>query len=106
MGHLAVKSYNALYEKMDRFVNGPYDSELLYRILGILFTDEEAYLCSKLPLLPCSLRRIAGVWDKPEDEAQSILDTLVTKGLVYEDDYQGSVLYLLAIPISVSSSSP
>ena len=44
-------------------------------------------------------QRISKIWETPEEEAESILDTLVTKGLIYEDDYRGSVLYSLAIPI-------
>lgn len=99
MGHLTVKNYESLYSRLDQFVNGPFDSEELYQILGILFTDEEALLCASLPILPSPIEKISKIWETSEQEAESILDTLVTKGLIYEDDYHGSVLYSLAIPI-------
>jgi Pyruvate/2-oxoacid:ferredoxin oxidoreductase delta subunit len=99
MGHLTVKNYKSLYARMDQFVNGPYDSEELYQILGVLFTDEEALLCSALPILPSPIEKIARTWGTSEKEAAPILDTLVSKGLMYEDSYQGSILYSLAIPI-------
>lgn len=99
MGHLTVKNYKSLFARLDQFVNGPVDSEELYQILGILFTDEEALLCSTLPILPSPIEKISKIWETPEAEAESILDALVAKGLIYEDDYRGSVLYSLAIPI-------
>ena len=84
---------------MDQLVNGPFDSEEFYQILKILFTDEEALLCSALPILPSPIEKISKVWETSEEEAESILNTLVSKGLIYEDEYNGSVLYSLAIPV-------
>lgn len=99
MGHLTVKNYKSLYKRMDQLVNGPFDSEEFYQILKILFTDEEALLCSALPILPSPIEKISKIWETSEEEAESILNTLVSKGLIYEDDYNGSVLYSLAIPV-------
>ena len=99
MGHLTVKNYKSLYKRMDQLVNGPFDSEEFYQILKILFTDEEALLCSALPILPSPIEKISKIWETSEEEAESILNTLVSKGLIYEDDYNGSVLYSLAIPL-------
>ena len=84
---------------MDQLVNGPFDSEEFYQILKILFTDEEALLCSALPILPSPIEKISKVWETSEEEAESILNTLVSKGLIYEDEYNGSLLYALAIPV-------
>jgi Na+-translocating ferredoxin:NAD+ oxidoreductase RNF subunit RnfB len=99
MGHLTVKNYKSLYKRMDQNINGVFDSEEFYEILKILFTDEEALLCSVMPLLPSSCEKIAAIWETNEKETESILNTLVSKGLVYEDDFNGSTLYTLAIPI-------
>ena len=71
---------------MDQLVNGPFDSEEFYQILKILFTDEEALLCSALPILPSPIEKISKIWETSEEEAESILNTLVNKGLIYEDD--------------------
>ncbi len=46
-----------------------------------------------------SIEKISKIWETSEEEAESILNTLVSKGLIYEDDYTGSVLYSLAIPV-------
>jgi len=99
MGHLTVKNYKSLYRRMDQFVNGPFDSDDFYEILKILFTDEEAILCSLMPLLPSPCEKLAKIWKKSNTEAQSVLDILLTKGLVYEDDFNGTILYTLAIPV-------
>ena len=99
MGHLTVKNYKSLYKRMDQFVNGVFDSKAFYEILKILFTDEEAFLCSLMPLLPTPLEKISKIWEIPEKETESILNTLVSKGLVYEDDFGGSTLYTLAVPV-------
>lgn len=99
MGHLTVKNYKSLYKRMDQFAYGVYDSKEFYEILKILFTDEEALLCSVMPLLPASLEKIANIWETDTKEAESILDTLVSKGLVLEDIYNNSTLYTLAMPI-------
>ena len=54
---------------------------------------------SSMPLLPAPLERISKIWEISAKETESILDTLVGKGLVYEDDFEGSTLYTLAIPV-------
>lgn len=99
MGHLTVKNYKSLYKRMDQFVNSPYDSKQFYEILKILYTNEEAVLCSAMPLLPCPLDKLANIWQIPQSEAKSILNTLVSKGLVYINKFNGSTLYTLAIPV-------
>jgi Pyruvate/2-oxoacid:ferredoxin oxidoreductase delta subunit len=99
MGHLTVKSYNTLYKRMDQDVSAPYNSKEFYEILKILFTDEEAVLCSVMPLLPASLEKISRIWETPDKETFSILKILVGKGLVYETEYNDAKLYTLAVPV-------
>ena len=64
---------------MDRFVPGIYDSKNLYEILIILFTDEEAKLCSVMPLNYVSVKKMAEIWNKTEKEAEAVLDNLARK---------------------------
>jgi len=99
MGHLTVKSYNTLFKRMDQDVSAPYNSKEFYEILKILFTDEEAVLCSVMPLLPASLEKISKIWETPDKETFSILKILVGKGLVYESEYNDAKLYTLAVPV-------
>ena len=74
MGHLTIQNYRNLQKRMDRSIPGIYDSNTLYELLKILFTDEEARLCSVMPLTFFSLSDIAKIWDKTEEEAESILN--------------------------------
>jgi len=99
MGHLTIRSYASLQKRMDQFVPGIFDSEYLYEILKIIFTDEEAKLCSVMPLTYFSLKKIAKIWRKTEDEARTILGTLADKGLVYDFKEGGSHKFLLAPPV-------
>ena len=100
MGHLTIHNYRSLQKRMDRFIPGIYDSKTLYELLKILFTDEEARLCSVMPLTYFSLSDIAKIWNKPEEEAESILNNLNSKGLVYYfDEDNGKKTFLLAPPI-------
>jgi len=99
MGHLTTRTYQNLYKRMNQFVPGVYDSAIFHKILSILFTEEEAKLCSVMRLLPSSLTDIAQLWCKPEQEAAAILKRLCEKGLVYEHNFNDATLFSLAPPV-------
>jgi ferredoxin len=99
MGHLTVHNYRNLQKRMDRSIPGIYDSNTLYELLKILFTDEEARLSSLMPLTYFSLGDISKIWDKTEVESEVILLNLASKGLVYFTEDDGKTLYLLAPPV-------
>ena len=84
---------------MDRSIPGIYDSNTLYGLLKILFTDEEARLSSLMPLTYFSLGDISKIWDKTEEESEAVLQNLASKGLVYFTEDDGKTLYLLAPPV-------
>jgi Pyruvate/2-oxoacid:ferredoxin oxidoreductase delta subunit len=99
MGHLTTKNYIKLQKRMDRFVPGIYDSKNLYEILKILFTDEEAKLCSVMPLNYVSVKKMAEIWNKTEKEAEAVLDNLARKGLVYARRDKKNKIFTLALPV-------
>jgi Pyruvate/2-oxoacid:ferredoxin oxidoreductase delta subunit len=66
MGHLTARNYLGLQKRLDRFVPGVYDSKHLYEILKILFTDEEAKLCSLMPLNFTTVKQLSKIWKKKE----------------------------------------
>lgn len=99
MGHLTIHNYRSLQKRMDRSIPGIFDSTTLYELLKILFTDEEARLCSVMPLTYFSLNDIAGIWGKTEEEAEGILMTLAGKGLVYFDEDHGKKTFILSPPV-------
>ena len=84
---------------MDRFVPGIYDSKNLYEILKILFTDEEAKLCSVMPLNYVSVKKMAEIWNKTEKEAEAVLDNLARKGLVYARRDKKTKIFAFALPV-------
>jgi len=84
---------------MDRSIPGIYDSNSLYDLLKILFTDEEARLCSVMPLSFFTINEISKIWNKSETEAESILNNLANKGLVYSYQDNDRHTFLLSPPV-------
>ncbi|OPY89049.1 MAG: Ferredoxin [Syntrophus sp. PtaU1.Bin208] len=99
MGHLTMHNYRLLQKRMDRSIPGIYDSATLYELLKILFTDEEARLCSVMPLTYFSLGDIAKIWNKAEEESERVLQDLAGKGLVYFCEEAGRRTFLLSPPV-------
>lgn len=81
MGHQTAKSYLSLQSRLDKSPQGAPASEALFKILEILFTEEEAALVSKLPINSVTAKKAAKIWQKTEEEAVKILNELADKGL-------------------------
>lgn len=80
MAHHTLKSaYASLTERLNRFPQGAPPSELLEKILGILFSEREARLVSLLPIKPFSAEKAAVIWKLPAAEAEGILQTLAER---------------------------
>ena len=102
MAHHTVKSgYAALTERLNRFPQGAPPSDLLRRILSILFTEREARLVSLLPIKPFTARKAADIWKIPLQEAQKTLDALAGRALLLDtEDDEGNQTYLLPPPMA------
>ena len=62
MAHVTARSaYAHLIDRLNRFPQGAPPSDLLYRILGLLFTEREAELVAQLPIRPFTAARAAAV---------------------------------------------
>jgi hypothetical protein len=60
VAHRTVRSgYQELVERLNRFPQGAPPSELLFRILGMLFSEREASLVARLPIKPFSAEQAA-----------------------------------------------
>ncbi|MEE8637414.1 MAG: 4Fe-4S binding protein [Candidatus Margulisiibacteriota bacterium] len=99
MGHLTFRNYSRLQKRLDQFPQGVFNSQDFYEILKLLFADEEAKLCSVMPLHFFTAKEMAGIWDKGEEETKSILKTLGDKGLVYSRKKDGILKYFLFPPM-------
>ncbi|UFS72140.1 4Fe-4S binding protein [Geomonas sp. RF6] len=101
MSHHTVQSgYRDLVLRLNKFPQGAPPSRLLYDILSLLFSEEEASLLSRLPVRPFSAAKAAGVWGKPEAEAQKILEGLASRGHLLDLEQDGVMLYLLPPPMA------
>jgi ferredoxin len=93
-------SYQKLTERINLFPQGAFASDLLFRILKILFSEREAGLVSLLPIKPFNAQKAAGIWKIKEAEARNILDDLADKGLLIDGEQDGDVLYSMPPPMA------
>ena len=101
MAHLTVRSaIKNLVERINRFPQGAPPSELLYKILEILFSEEEAEFVSKLSIKPFTAEKAARLTNKSLKEAKTILEKLASRGLLLDTEINGSSLYTLPPPMA------
>jgi ferredoxin len=101
MAHLAARSaYARLADRLNQLPQGAPPSDLLYRILGLLFTEREAGLVAQLPIRPFSAASAAAAWKMSEAEAQGILQGLASKAILLDLQQDGEQLYVLPPPMA------
>jgi NAD-dependent dihydropyrimidine dehydrogenase PreA subunit len=101
MSHVATRSaYGRLVDRLNRFPLGAPPSELLYRILQMLFSEQEAGLVALLPIKPFTAAAAAKIWKKPLTESRAILDTLADRGILLDTDQNGDSMYALPPPMA------
>ncbi len=96
MGHITPKNYLNLQSRLDRSPQGAPASETLFKILQVLFTEEEAGLVSKLPINFVTAKKASKIWKKTVKEAEEILDELANKGLFLDIQKDDDRAYILA----------
>jgi len=101
MGHVTSRmAYQSLVERLNRFPQGAPPSDLLYRILEMLFSEDEASRVALLPIKPFKAGTAASVWKLPLAEARSILDRLADRGILIDVDQDGESVYSLPPPMA------
>jgi len=101
MAHSVSQSaYQRLTERLNRFPQGAPPTELLTKILKVLFDQREAELVSLLPIKPFTVKRAAGVWRMSETQAHKILDGLAEKALLVDFYVDGDMHYVLPPPMA------
>lgn len=96
MGHVTSKNYLNLQKRLDMNAQGAPASDSLYKILEILFSEDEAKKVSNLPIKPFVAAEAAKRWNIAEPEAVKILDELSDKGLLLDMNDSGNQIYVLA----------
>jgi len=101
MGHHNLQSgYDRLVERLNRFPQGAPPSELLTKILKILYREKEAELLAMIPIKPFSVSKAAHIWDMDIRSAECILDELAGRALLVDIQHNGKTLYVLPPPMA------
>jgi ferredoxin len=101
MAHATARgAYGALTERLNRFPQGAPPSDLLYRILELLFSEREAGLVAQLPIRPVTARKAARVWGMREAEARAVLDGLASRAILIDVEGPHGTVYALPPPMA------
>ena len=101
MAHHTVKQgYLDLIERINRFPQGAPPSDLLHRILEMLFSEREADLVSLLPIKAFTAEKAAQVWKMPVDSARVVLDELAGRAILVDIESEDGVTYALPPPMA------
>ncbi len=98
MGHIInakEEVYRALAERLNRNPVGTPINETLMEILHRLYTESEAMVGSKFPMVPMKLDKIADSTGMNEDALKKTLDGMADKGLVLDMPLRDGAYYML-----------
>jgi hypothetical protein len=85
---------------LNRFPQGAPPSHLLYKILGMLFSEREAWLIASLQIKPFTSAKAARIWKKTQAEARTILETRAGRGLLFDSEHDGTSTCSLPTPMA------
>ena len=101
MAHATARSgYGELVDRLNRFPQGAPPSDLLFRILKILFTEREAELVARLPIRPFPVETAARAWKMTPAEARPILERLADRALLVDAVRDGETRWVLPPPMA------
>jgi ferredoxin len=101
MAHRTIKSgYTKLVDRLNRFPQGATPSELLYKILKILFSKKEAELVSVIPIKPFTAGTAARIWKMNPNKARKVLDELAGRAILVDVEQNGQAVYSLPPPMA------
>ena len=90
MAHHTLKtSYSDLVDRLNRFPQGAPPSELLNKILKVLFSEKEAQLVSLLPIKPFTAEKASTSWKLDIATTRKILETLADRALLVDIEQNG-----------------
>ncbi|PWM65767.1 MAG: (Fe-S)-binding protein [Desulfovibrionaceae bacterium] len=99
--HHNNSAYGRLVERLNRFPQGAPPSKLLFGILKILFSEEEAGLVAELPIKPFTVNTAARAWQRSPAEARKILDELAGRAVLLDlEQKNGEQVYCLPPPMA------
>ncbi|MEN8221659.1 MAG: 4Fe-4S dicluster domain-containing protein [Acidobacteriota bacterium] len=101
MAHRNLKrSYPHLVERLNRFPQGAPPSDLLFKILKMLFSEKEAGLVSLLPIKPFTAEKAGRIWKLGPVATRKILDELSGRAILVDVEQDGETIYTLPPPMA------
>lgn len=101
MAHHTLKSaYSKLADRLNRFPQGAPPSDLLFKILNILFSEREAELVSLLPIKPFTAEKASRIWKMDAATTQNVLDRLAERAILVDIEHNGRSIYTMPPPMA------
>ena len=101
MAHNTIKTdYDKLADRLDRFPQGACPSELLFKILKMLFSEKEAKLVSLMPIKPFTAKKASRNWKMNLTSTQKVLDELAGRAILIDIEQNGESVYVLPPPMA------
>ena len=97
---IKANSYNSLVQRLNIFPQGAPPSELLFKILKVLFSEREAKLVSLLPIKSFTDKKAAAIWKLNLTDAKVILNDLADRGILLDYEEDGNTTYILPPPMA------
>ena len=95
-----TNGYNSLVQRLNIFPQGAPPSELLFKILKVLFSEREAKLVSLLPIKSFTDKKAAAIWKLNLNDAKIILNDLADRGILLDYENDGNTTYALPPPMA------
>ncbi|MBU2510187.1 4Fe-4S binding protein [bacterium] len=92
--------YSKLVDRLNRHPQGAPSSKTLYKILRILFSNDEAELVSTLPIKPFTVEKAAQIWKKDLTKSRMALEKMAGKALLVDIEQNGEKQYVLPPPMA------
>jgi ferredoxin len=101
MAHATSRgAYRQLTDRLNRFPQGAPPSELLHRILALLFSEREAGLVAQLPIRPFTAKQAARIWGMGLAETRAVLDGLASRAILLDMEAPAGTIYILPPPMA------
>ena len=101
MAHHTLRSgYQKLVERLNQFPQGAPPSETLFKILKVLFTEEEARLVALLPIKPFTVETASRAWKMDAAKTQNLLEHLASKAVLLDVGHEQGTQYVMPPPMA------
>ncbi len=98
--HTARSGYESLVKRLNKSPQGAPPSDLLFKILALLFSEKEASLVALLPIRPFTAGTAARAWKMKAAEARKILDMLSSRAVLLDIAGRKRQYYVLPPPMA------